>query len=105
MASTGATSRPSARAARNRASVSLVPRRSSYSASGISSSTRRRTRAQPPTWPLCMNRCRPEAKGWQLARVVAVPVEARTCAKKRRERTWAQSEARFSSDQAGRISR
>ena len=43
--------------------------------------------------------------GWQLARVVAVPVEARTSAKKSRDRTCSHSDRRFSSDQAGRISR
>ena len=48
---------------------------------------------------------RPCAKGWQLARVVAPPVEARTWAKNRRARTCSQRLFRFSSDQAGRTSR
>jgi len=44
---------------------------------------------------------RPNANGWQFARVVAVPVAARTCAKNSFDRTWAQIDHRFSSDQAG----
>ena len=38
-----------------------------------------------------------------MARVVEVPVAARTWAKNRRERTCAHRDARFSSDHAGRI--
>ena len=52
-----------------------------------------------------MNIIRPTLNGWQFARVVAVPVDARTCAKNRRDRTCAASDRRFSSDQAGRTSR
>ena len=37
----------------------------------------RRMRSKPPIWPLCMNDQRPDTKGWQLARLVAPPVEAR----------------------------
>jgi hypothetical protein len=49
-----------------------------------------------------MNMNRPNANGWQFARVVAVPVAACTCAKNGFDRTWAQIDHRFSSDQAGR---
>ena len=87
------------------ASLSVVPPRLPYSSSGMVASTRRRTLGQPPTWPLCMNRKRPAANGWQLARLVAVPVAARTWAKNARLRTVAARECRFSSDQAGRSSR
>jgi hypothetical protein len=56
------------------------------SGSGISASTLRRTRAQFPTAPLCMNIQRPHANGWQFGRVVGVAVAARTWAKNRCER-------------------
>jgi hypothetical protein len=52
-----------------------------------------------------MNKWHPKAKGWQFARVEAVPVEARTWAKNRGERTWAESDFRFSSTRPGRMSR
>ena len=68
-------------------------------------SIRRLIAQYPPTCPLCMNMYRPTENGWQLARAVAGPVEARTWAKNRPERTWWHSELRFSSDQAGRTSR
>jgi hypothetical protein len=52
-----------------------------------------------------MNIHAPCRKGWQLARVVAVPVEARTWAKNRPDLIWWASESRFSSLHAGRTSR
>ena len=45
-------------------------------------STRRLMAQNWPIWPLCMNISRPTVKGWQLARAMAGPVEARTWAKK-----------------------
>ena len=87
------------------ASLSGVPVRAAYIASGIIASTRRRTCGQPPICPLCMNMNLPCVNGWQLARLVGVPVAARTWAKNSRLRTWAAMLRRFSSDQAGRTSR
>ena len=52
-----------------------------------------------------MNRCVRWAKGWQFARMVAVPVEARTWAKKVLARTCPQRLTKFSSDHAGAMSR
>ena len=48
---------------------------------------------------------RPTAKGWQLLRLVAVPVEARTWAMNRGDFTVAVRLRRFGSDQAGMTSR
>jgi hypothetical protein len=64
----------------NSASLSVVPTRDGYMASGINASMRRRSRDQPPTKPLCMNSQVPQANGWQFCRVMGVPVAARTCA-------------------------
>ena len=46
----------------------------------------------------------PNVKGWQLARVTLVPVEARTWAKKSWDSICLESERRFSSCHAGRMS-
>ncbi len=65
----------------------------------------RRSPFQPLMRPLCMNIHLPCLKGWQLARVVAVPVEERMWAKNRPDLICCASESRFSSLQAGRTSR
>ena len=98
-------STPCAKAARNSASESVVPERWWYRSSGIIASTRRLMAQNWPIWPLCMNINRPTVNGWQLARAMAGPVEARTWAKNSDAFTWWHRLRRFSSDQAGRTSR
>jgi hypothetical protein len=52
-----------------------------------------------------MNDQRPLTKGWQLSRLVAPPVEARTWARNSGERICRASDFRLQSDQAGSTSR
>ena len=72
-----------------------------YSASDTPISASLRKRSNPPTCPLCMKLQRPQAKGWQLLRLVAEPVEARTWAMKAWLLTVLHSAIRFGSDHAG----
>jgi hypothetical protein len=82
-----------------------VPSIDEKSESSTASRSSRRTDGNSRIRPLCIQSQRPWRKGCVFVSWIAVPVEARMCAKKRGDETPAASSRRLRSFQAGCVLR